>query len=73
MYSTYKLDIEARSCNLCCGGKAKAISYCEFGFVALDIQRAMRMRHIVICGMPRSTKFFDIVINGNIFEKKITG
>jgi len=27
-------------------------------FVALVVQHAMRMRHIVTCGMPRSTIFF---------------
>ena len=30
-------------------------------FVALGIQYAMRMRHIVICGPPRSTIFFHII------------
>jgi hypothetical protein len=27
-------------------------------FVALGVQHAMRMRHIVICGLPGSTMFF---------------
>ena len=32
-----------------------------FVFVSLDIQHAMRMRHIVICGLPRSVMFFHII------------
>jgi len=38
--------------------------------VALGIQHAMRMRSIVICGLPRSTVFFHI--NTAILEKKVT-
>ena len=30
-------------------------------FVALGTQHAMRMRHIVICSLPRSTIFFHII------------
>jgi len=32
----------------------------------------MRLRHIVICGLLRSTKFFHIISNGTIILKKIT-
>jgi len=39
-------------------------------FVALGIQHAMRMSHIVICGLYRFTLLFHILINGTIFEKK---
>jgi hypothetical protein len=30
-------------------------------FVALGIQHAMRMRHVVICVLPRSTILFHII------------
>ena len=39
--------------------------------LALVIQHAMRMRHIVICGLPLSTIFFHIYLgNVTVFEKK---
>ena len=41
--------------------------------VALAIQHAMRMRHFVISGLPRSTEFFpQYVINGTFFRKNFT-
>jgi hypothetical protein len=42
-------------------------------FVALEIRRAMHMRLIISCDLPGPTVFSPhYLINGTIFEKKVT-
>jgi len=53
-----KRNMEARSCNHCCSRKGISIIYSECVFVCLGIQHAIRMRHVVICGLPGSTILF---------------
>ena len=52
----YKRNIETRSRNIHNRGKVVSITYSEYVSVALVIQHAMRMRHIM-CG---STIFFYV-------------
>ena len=54
-------NIEAHSFNHCCSGRTIIITYTECVFVALGIQHAMRMRHIVICGLSGCTEFSHII------------
>jgi len=63
-------NIKARSCHHCCSGKAISISYYECVLVALGIQHAMRLRHIVICGLPALQYFSTLSKKGTIFEPK---
>ena len=66
----YKLNIEARSRNNCCCGKAVSINIMSVYFVALVIQHAKRMRRIDICVLSRSTVFFHIISLTTIFSGK---
>jgi len=69
--------IEARSCNHCCSGKTLSITYPESVFVALGIQNATYMRHIVVCGLQsRSALQYDkgktlVIINPAEYSKKV--
>ena len=54
----------ARSCKRCCHGKAVSITYSECVSVALVIQHAKHVHHIIciiICGPSSCTVFFRIV------------
>ena len=52
-------NIQARSYNHSCSGKAVSITKCMF--VDLGIQHAFHVCHIVICGLSGSTIFWHII------------
>jgi len=54
-------NIETRSCNHCCSGKAMSFTHFVCVFVAFCIQHAMFLRHIVMCHLSGSTKFVYII------------
>ena len=58
---TYHLSMRRARATTCCSGTAIRISYSECVFVALGIQHAKRMRHIVICCLSGYTLFFSVL------------
>jgi len=54
-------NTEVFSCSHYCNVKAISITYSECVFVTLDIQHAIRLLHVVICGLFYSTMFFHII------------
>jgi len=57
-------NIDARSCNHWCRGKAICITYSECVFLSLVIQQVKRMRRLY-------NIFLHCFINGAIFEKTL--
>jgi hypothetical protein len=51
--------------------KSVSITYCECVFVALGIQHAMRMRHIVICGRPILQNISTLSHKRHDFRRKV--
>jgi hypothetical protein len=58
MQCTYKRNIDARSRNHCCRGKAISITHSECVSVALLIQHAKRMRRIILSSVACVTVLY---------------
>ena len=63
-------NTEAHSCDHFCSGKAISVINSVCVFVAVGIQHAMRLRNIVVCGLPDSTIFLHIISQRAQFSKK---
>ena len=61
-----------RLCNHCCSGNAVSITYSECVFVALVIQHAMQMCHIVICSLSGFSIFFHMSRKWYNFQKEVS-
>jgi len=68
-----KRNTEARSCNHCCSGKATCIAYFECVFVALFIQHAIRMPHVILSSVvcPSVQFLFTLPHKRKIFQNNI--
>jgi len=57
----YNVTLRIVRVTIFCSGKSIRITYSECVFVDLGVQYAMRMCHIVICGLRGSTIYFYII------------
>jgi hypothetical protein len=71
--SVLSRNIEARSCNHCCRAKSVNITYSEYVFVTVVIQRAMRMRRIILSSVASlATPYFPTLSHKRRpFRKKV--
>jgi hypothetical protein len=67
-------NIQARSYNHCCSGKAINITYSEFVSIGLDIQHAMRMRRVALLSVACSAlQYFPTLSHKrHNFSKNVT-
>ena len=66
-----KSKIKVLYINHFCTGKAVGTTHSQCVFVALVIQHAVRVRHIVICDLTGSTTFFSTLsLKNNDFPQK---
>jgi len=64
MQCTCKVPLRHVRATIVVVGKAKSITYSEcvfVAFVAFGVHHAMRMRYIIICGLPSTTIFSHII------------
>jgi hypothetical protein len=64
-------NMEERSCNHCCSGKAITITYSHCVCIALCIKNVLRMRHIVIYGLSGSAILFALSHKRYDFRKML--
>jgi hypothetical protein len=63
-------NMKALSCNQFSSGKAKIITYSVCVFIALIMQHAKRMRHIVIAACPTLLNVSTLSHKRHVFRKK---